>query len=76
MAEELANSTSNPGSIPTTGEALDWDALAKKLRIGSAEEAKKRAYEIADFVARVEDDKDSELILKTGGKKLALTLNR
>ena len=55
---------------------LDWEKLAASLGASSAEEAQKRAYEIAEFVAKIENDKDSELILKTGGKKLSLTLNK
>jgi len=54
----------------------DWESLAKTLNLGSAEEAEKRAYEIATFVVRVEKDKNSKLILKTGSKSLELTLNK
>ncbi len=54
----------------------DWESLAETLNVGSAEEAEKRAFEIAKFVMRVEQDKNSKLILKTGGKSLELTLNR
>jgi hypothetical protein len=63
----------------TTAEAIvkpDWESLAKTLNVGSPEEAEKRAYEIASFVVRIEKDKDSKLILKTGGKSLELTLNK
>ena len=54
----------------------DWDALAKSLDLDSPEEAQSRAFEIAQFVARVERDKNSKLILKTGSKSLELTLNK
>jgi hypothetical protein len=74
MAETITADKS--GTDSAAGVKLDWDALAKSLRIGSAEEAKKRAYEIAAFVARVENDNNSELIWKRDGKKTALTLKR
>jgi len=54
----------------------DWDALAKSLDLDSPEAAQSRAFEIAQFVARVEKDKNSKLILKTGSKSLELTLNK
>jgi hypothetical protein len=54
----------------------DWDALATSLNLESAKEAELRAYEIAKFVVRVKNDKNSKLILKTGGKTVELTLNR
>jgi hypothetical protein len=66
----------NPVTTGSASEALNWDELAKALNIGSAEEAKVRAYQIAEFVARVEKDSNSKLILKTGNEQLALTLNR
>ncbi len=56
-------------------ERPDWEALAKTLRVGSAEEAEKRAFEIANFVVRVENDRNSKLILKTGTKSLELSLS-
>jgi hypothetical protein len=63
-------------NAPPSSTVPDWDSLAHSLGTTSAEEAQRRAYEIAKFVADVESDKDSELILKTGGRNLALKLNR
>jgi len=58
------------------GTQLDWNALASALGTNSVEETQRKAYDIAKFVADVESDKDSELILKTGSQKMALKLNR
>jgi hypothetical protein len=74
----MAESTTQEDIVPESpvDMQIDWNALAKTLKTGSAAEAQKRAYEIAEFVARVESDSNSELILKTGIKQLALTLNK
>jgi hypothetical protein len=74
----MAEATTQDNIVPESpvNVQLDWDALAKTLKTSSAAEAQKRAYEIAEFVARVESDSNSELILKTGSKQLALTLNK
>ena len=74
MAEATVAAQITP--VPPASTGLDWDGLAQSLGTASGEEAQKRAYEIAKFVADVESDKDSELILKTGGRNLALKLNR
>jgi hypothetical protein len=74
MAETATQDS--PVPVVPASVTLDWDKLAKALNIGSAEEAKERAYQIAEFVARVENDSNSKLILKTGNEQLALTLNR
>jgi len=66
----MSNATAETNAKP------DWESLAETLNVGSAEEAEKRAFEIAKFVTRVEQDKNSKLILKTGGKSVELTLNR
>lgn len=54
----------------------DWEELKERLGASSVEETQRRAYEIAKFVADVENDKESELILKTGSRNLALKLNK
>jgi hypothetical protein len=54
----------------------DWEALAKTLGVSSVEEAQKRAWAIADFVGGVENDQNSELILKRGGMQVALKLKK
>jgi hypothetical protein len=62
----------------TTAQGInkpDWDALARALKVDTASEAQDRAFEIAKFVARVEDDKSQTLVLKTGGKYIELSLN-
>jgi hypothetical protein len=74
MAETSVEST-NQGS-GTPGQALDWNKLADSLGAKSEEEAQRRAYEIAEFVAKVENDRDSELVLKRGGKNITLALNK
>lgn len=73
MAEVIIQD--NPVSTGSPSETLNWVELAKSLKVGSVEEAKTRAFQIAEFVARVENDSDSKLILKTGSEQLALTLN-
>jgi len=64
----MATLVSRPGVKP------DWDALAKSLNLASAEEAERRAFEIAEFVARVEKDDDKKLVLKSGGHYMELSL--
>lgn len=64
-------------ALPAQGqEPLDWNKLAANLGAGSVAEAQRRAYEIAKFVADVENDSESQLILKTGHKQLELKLNK
>jgi len=65
-----------PQSNSPAGSPVDWDELKESLGTSSVEETQRRAFEIAKFVADVENDKDSELILKTGDKKMALKLNK
>ena len=76
---KLAYTSLTEGEMATPAQASakpDWETLARALNVGSPEEAEQKAFEIADFVARVENDKDSKLILKKGGKSLELTLNK
>jgi hypothetical protein len=54
----------------------DWETLARSMNLDSAEAAEKKAFEIANFIARVEKDKNKKLVLKTGSEYLELTLNR
>ena len=68
MAEAAANT-------PAVS-SQDWEDLKQSLGTSSVEETQKRAFEIAKFVADVENDKESELILKTGDKKVSLKLNK
>lgn len=70
MPEPSTNVAAQPSAPP------DWNALAKVLGAKSPEDAQKRAYEIAKFVADVENDDDSQLILKNGNKSVELKLNR
>jgi hypothetical protein len=66
----VTNTQPSPGSTP------DWESLKESLGADSVEDAQRRAFEIAKFVADVENDKDSELILKSGNKNVALKLNK
>jgi hypothetical protein len=75
MAEANNEQSSAVASCPVS-PPLDWEALAKTLNIGSAEEAQKRAWEIANFVGGVENDENSELILKRGGMQVPLKLKK
>jgi hypothetical protein len=72
----MPESTVSPSAQTPQGSAPDWESLKESLGTDSVEEAQRRAFEIAKFVADVENDKDSELILKTGDKKVALKLNK
>jgi hypothetical protein len=65
-----------PQSDASAVSSQDWEDLKQSLGTASVEETQKRAFEIAKFVADVENDKDSELILKTGDKKVSLKLNK
>jgi len=62
-------------SVAPSSATPDWESLAQSLGATSPEDAQRRAFEIAKFVAEVENDKDSELILKTGRKQVSLNLN-
>jgi len=73
MPESVANSQT---AASPAASSLDWESLKESLGANSVEEAQRRAFEIAKFVVDVEKDKDSELILKTGNKNLALKLNK
>ena len=75
MAEVNNQQGDSVAQSPVSAQ-LDWEALAKTLNIGSAEEAQKRAWEIANFVGGVENDENSELILKRGGMQVALKLKK
>ena len=74
----MANTTTADTSVPVASASTqpDWAALAKTLNIDSVEEAQKRAWEIANFVGGVENDQNSELILKRGGMQVALKLKK
>jgi hypothetical protein len=62
--------------IPQAGpQQLDWNKLARELNLNSAEEAAKRAYEIAAYIAEVEKDRNQRLMVKEGSKYFALSLN-
>jgi hypothetical protein len=61
---------------PPANETPNWNALAKTLNVNTPEEAQKRAWEIANFVGGVENDQNSELILKRGGMQVALKLTK
>jgi hypothetical protein len=63
-------------SPATANSAPDWETLKRSLGASTAQEAQQRAYDIAKFVADVENDSNSELILKTGNKSVKLNLNR
>jgi hypothetical protein len=65
-----------PQNDASAVSSQDWEDLKESLGTTSVEETQKRAFEIAKFVADVENDKDSELILKTGDKKVSLKLNK
>ncbi len=72
MTEATPNVQTNVPAV----SSQDWEDLKQSLGANSVEETQRRAFEIAKFVADVEKDKDSELILKTGDKKIALKLNK
>jgi hypothetical protein len=72
----MPETTTNPqANAPAVSDA-NWEELKESLGTSSVAEAQKRAYEIAKFVADVENDKDSELILKRGGMQVALQLKK
>ena len=73
---DVDNQQSSAVSVPSPSAAPDWAALAKTLNISSPEEAQKRAWEIANFVGGVENDQNSELILRRGGMQVALKLTK
>ncbi len=62
--------------VKTQDAALDWDALAKDLNLPDGTAAAKRAFEIAKYVARVENNDDEKLILKKGSKLFELNLKQ
>ncbi|HKF48076.1 MAG TPA: hypothetical protein VKB38_12015 [Terracidiphilus sp.] len=68
--------TQQPNSDDSSSNAVDWDSLSGALGTKNGAEAQKRAFDIAKFVAEVENDADSQLILQTGNKKVELKLNR
>jgi hypothetical protein len=72
----MPEATTPPQTSAPAVSQVDWDDLKESLGTSTVAETQQRAYEIAKFVAEVENDKDSELILKTGDKKLALKLNK
>jgi hypothetical protein len=55
-------------------QALDWEQLARELNLSSPEEAERRAFEIAAYVARIEKSDKKKLMLKDGGNYFELTL--
>ena len=55
-------------------QALDWEQLAKELNVNSPEEAERRAFEIAAYVARIGKNDKKKLMLKDGGNYFELTL--
>jgi hypothetical protein len=58
-----------------TAQALDWERLAKELNLDTPEEAERRAFEIAAYVAKVAKNQQQKLMLKDGGKYFDLTLS-
>jgi hypothetical protein len=72
MPDAIASSQTDASAV----SSQDWEDLKQSLGTATVEETQKRAFEIAKFVADVENDKDSELILKTGDKKVSLKLNK
>jgi len=57
-----------------TVQGLDWEQLAKELNLSGPEEAERRAFEIAAYVARIEKSTNKKLMLKDGGNYFELTL--
>ena len=51
----------------------DWATLAAQLKV-TPEEAVRRAFRIASFVAKVDEDPKSKLILKKNHESIELTL--
>jgi hypothetical protein len=74
----MAEPTTEEKTAPEAPQSatLDWNKLAVILNTGTAAEAQKRAYEIANFVGGVDNDQNSELILKRGGMQVALKLTK
>jgi hypothetical protein len=62
-------------NAPAVSDA-NWEDLKESLGTTTVAETQQRAYEIAKFVADVENDQDSELILKRGGMQVALQLKK
>jgi hypothetical protein len=58
-----------------TAQTLDWERLAKELNVDTPEEAERRAFEIAAYVARIEKSEKQKLMLKDGANYFELTLN-
>lgn len=55
-------------------QTLDWERLARELNLDSPEEAERRAFEIAAYVAKIEKSGNEKLMLKDGGSYFELTL--
>jgi len=55
-------------------QTLDWERLAKELNLNTPEEAERRAFEIAAYVARIEKSDNKKLMLKDGANYFELTL--
>lgn len=53
---------------------LDWDKLARDLNLNSAQDAARRAYQIAAYVAKVERNSEQKLLLKERGKFFEISL--
>jgi hypothetical protein len=53
---------------------LDWEKLARDLNLNSAQDAARRAYQIAAYVAKVERNSDQKLLLKERGKFFEISL--
>jgi hypothetical protein len=75
MPEANNQQVQTPIQSPTV-DAPNWEALAKTLGVNTVEEAQQRAWAIADFVGGVENDQNSELILKRGGMQVPLKLKK
>ena len=54
----------------------DWSQLAAKLGVNSEDEAKAKAFEIANYVADIENADGQSLLLKQGNKLQELTLKK
>jgi hypothetical protein len=73
---DVDNQQGTPVAPPPANAAPNWDELAKTLNVGTPQEAQQRAWEIANFVGGVENDQNSELILKRGDMQVALKLKK
>jgi hypothetical protein len=75
MAEAATQENAVP-AVPTGVTSTDWEKLAQTLNVKTPEEAQKRAWEIANFVGGVDNDQNSELILRRGGMQVAIKLTK